>query len=173
MSDTTRRVTVSRRIEAPLDVVFGIISDPRQHANFDGSGMVIEADASASSPIGSVGCVFRMNMHNDEMGNYGMDNTVVEFEPGRRIIWQPKLAWATREEDIAEVGDSAMQLWGYEVEADGAAATVVTEIFDCQESPDWLGTAVRQVERWLDGMTESPAWSAAPAYVAALTGTGP
>ena len=100
MSDTTRRVTVSRRIEAPLDVVFGIISDPRQHANFDGSGMVIEADASASSPIGSVGCVFRMNMHNDEMGNYGMDNTVVEFEPGRRIIWQPKLAWATRRKTL-------------------------------------------------------------------------
>jgi hypothetical protein len=30
-----------------------------------------------------------MNMFNDEMGDYVMENRVVEFEPERRIVWEP------------------------------------------------------------------------------------
>jgi len=153
MGDIIGKVTATRRIAAPAGVVFRIISDPATHPSFDGSGMLI--DATGNTAISSTGDVFRVHMRNDEMGEYGMDNQVVEFEADRRIAWEPVLAWAARGEYEDGIGDSAKQLWGYELEPDGSAATVVTELFDCRESPEWLRTAVKEGTRWLEAMNES------------------
>ena len=44
---------------------------------------------SSGGVISGVGDVFTMKMHNDEMGDYEMANHVVEYEPNRRIGWEP------------------------------------------------------------------------------------
>jgi uncharacterized protein YndB with AHSA1/START domain len=146
------RVSVSRRIEAPVEGVFAVIADPARHPSFDGSEMV--RDGRGNRPVGAVGDVFTMRMHNEEMGDYEMRNDVVAFERNRRIAWEPILSAASRPEDMAGVGDRAGHSWGYELEAEGTA-TVVTEIFDCSRAPDWLRKAVRDGERWRDTMTRT------------------
>lgn len=149
-SDT---VSVSRRIEAPAAQLFALLSDPASHPSFDGSGMV--RDGRGNRPVSGVGDVFTMKMHNEEMGDYEMSNHVVEYVPNERIVWQPVMSAATRPEDIAAIGDSARQRWGYQLEADGPNATIVTELFDCTESPEWLRTAVDGGNGWLPAMRAS------------------
>jgi hypothetical protein len=156
MSDnTTERapVSTSRRINAPADAVFAILANPANHGRIDGSGMLREPKAGAV--ISKVGDTFVFAMHNDEMGDYEMTNHVVVFEPSRAIAWEPVLSGATRTEDIAEIGDRAHHRWGYELHADGPGTTVVTEVFDCSASPDWLKKALDGGKRWLPVMGSS------------------
>ena len=54
--------------------------------------------------IGGIGDIFTMKMHNGEMGDYVIANHVVEYEPGRRIGWEPVLAAASRPEDQGDTG---------------------------------------------------------------------
>jgi uncharacterized protein YndB with AHSA1/START domain len=139
----TEHVAVSRRIDAPAAQVFAILADPAMHPRLDGSGMVIEA--TGEGPIRGVGDMFGMRMRNDEMGDYEMLNHVVEYEQDRRIGWEPVLRHAGRPEDQPEVGVSARQRWHYELRPEGAA-TVVTELYDCSQCPDWLKKAIRDGE---------------------------
>lgn len=84
-----KRVEVSHRIEAPAALIFTILSDPRRHVDFDGSGML--RGAIEDRPISGVGDTFTMMML--RLGDdYRMLNYVVEFEPDRRIFWTPLLA---------------------------------------------------------------------------------
>lgn len=147
------RVTVTRRIEAPSDVVFGLLADPVRHPDFDGSGMVV--DGSGNDVISCVGDRFLMKMHNDEMGDYEMANVVVEYEKGRRIVWEPELAKASRPEDQDSVGHSLHQRWGYELQPDGPDVAVVTELFDCSGCPEWFRAILRDGDRWLEDMERS------------------
>jgi hypothetical protein len=39
--------------------------------------------------ISKVGDVLVLNMFNDEIGEYVMENRVVGFKPERRIVWEP------------------------------------------------------------------------------------
>ena len=80
--DTCQPVSVSRTIEAPADKLFELLAHPASHPLIDGSGMLREGSGGV---ISSVGDVFTMRMHNDEMGDYEMANHVVEYEPNRRI----------------------------------------------------------------------------------------
>jgi uncharacterized protein YndB with AHSA1/START domain len=151
MSDAEcRPVSVSRRIEAPADEVFAVLADPGRHPGIDGSGMLREADG--NSPITGVGDTFTVRMRNAEMGDYVMANHVVEFEPGRRIGWEPVLAAASRPEDQSSVGDPGQYRWSYTLVPDGDGATIVTETYDCARAPQWLRRAVRNGERWADSM---------------------
>ncbi len=143
-------VSVSRRIEAPAARVFAILADPARHPRIDGSGMLREAIT--SEVVTAVGDAFRIAMHNDEMGAYEMTNRVIEFEADRRIGWEPALSAASREEDVASIGDSARQRWEFELTALGPATTLVTETYDCSRSPEWLRRAVRGGERWRESM---------------------
>jgi len=144
---------VTKRIEAPAGRIFALLADPATHHELDGSGMLRPG---VDAPVVSgVGDVFVMPMHNDEMGEYEMANHVVEFEQDRRIAWEPTLASASRPEDVEEVGNSARQIWGYELAPAGSGATEVTEFFDCSQSPDWLRKAVRGGERWRQSMEDS------------------
>jgi uncharacterized protein YndB with AHSA1/START domain len=150
MTTSTNDVTVTRMIAAPAPRLFGLLTDPVRHATFDGSGML--RDARSPQTLRAVGDAFVMAMHNDEMGDYEMTCHVVEFEPDRRIAWEPVLTAASRREDATDIGRPAHQRWGYTLQPEGPDATSVTETFDCSRSPAWLQRAVRGGARWVDTM---------------------
>ncbi len=79
-------VTVERVVRATPQQVFDLLADPRRHREIDGSGTV--RDAVEGPTRLSPGAVFGMNMRIG--APYQMTNTVVEFEEGRRIAWQPR-----------------------------------------------------------------------------------
>lgn len=147
------RVTASRRIESPPAAVFALLSDPSRHLDIDGSGMLVSLVTPGR--LSGVGDVFTMRMRNDEMGDYTIDNHVVEFEPDRRIAWEPVLGSASREEDRGDVGNSLHHRWGYELEADGPGATLVTEFFDCSRSPEDFQRILRGGAIWEGAMASS------------------
>lgn len=83
------RVSLSRRIPAPADVVFKVISDPQGHVDIDGSGMLVKTDAPRTQAVGDS---FIMNMDRDPlgdlpMGKYQVRNTVTKFISDRAFEW--------------------------------------------------------------------------------------
>jgi hypothetical protein len=144
-------VSVSRTIEAPAERLFGLLAHPDNHPLIDGSGMLTAAPSDVV--LSQVGDVFPMKMHNAEMGDYEMANYVVEFEPDRRIGWEPVLTAASRQEDQDAIGDPGQQRWSFDLTPLGSGSTLVTETYDCSRSPEWLRRAVRGGNRWIDSMT--------------------
>ena len=139
-------ISVSRDIPAPAWRIFALLARPAAHPDVDGSGML--RTAVADVVISQVGDVFTVNMFNDLMGDYVMENRVVEFEPERRIVWEPVMRSIDKPEFQSGVGDPAHYQWGWQLEPLDAAHTRVTEFFDCSRSPDWLQEAVKGGERW-------------------------
>ena len=115
-------VSVERFIPAPAERIFALIADPSQHHAFDGSGTVREAKDVGSEPL-QLGSKFGMHM---KLGfPYSMVNTVVEYEPNRRIAWQ------TRPPGVfAKLFGG--RIWRYELEPvpGDESRTTVTETFD-------------------------------------------
>jgi uncharacterized protein YndB with AHSA1/START domain len=144
-SEMCEVASVSRRIAAPADAIFAILADPRRHTEIDGSGML--RGAVTESVVSGVGDVFVLKMYYRELGDYEMANEVLEFEPGRRIIWEP------RRNDIDE--PSWRQRWGYVLTPDGDGATVVTEVFDGTRWPAENMKAIQYGRLWLDAMTRT------------------
>jgi uncharacterized protein YndB with AHSA1/START domain len=144
-------VSVSRRIAAPAERLFAVLANPARHPSIDGSGMVKQA--LTPSPISRAGDAFTMSMHNDEMGDYEITNHVVDYQPNRRIAWEPVLTAASREEDQADIGDRSRHRWIYDLTPDGPDATIVTETYDCTQAPEWLRRAVKNGQRWVTSMT--------------------
>lgn len=146
-------VRVSRTIEAPADKLFTLLANSANHPLIDGSGMLRETPPGVA--LSGVGDVFSMKMHNPEMGDYEMDNHVIEYEPNRRIGWEPALKASPRPQDQAGVGKSARQRWTFELTPVAPGSTLVTEIFDCGRSPEWLRKAVKDGARWVSSMQAS------------------
>ncbi|HTW08993.1 MAG TPA: hypothetical protein VME46_15875 [Acidimicrobiales bacterium] len=147
MVEGSKRVEVSRRIEAPAAVIFKILANPQRHVDFDGSGMLRRA--ARDHPISHVGDTFTMKMH--RLGDdYLMINYVVEFEPDRGIFWEPAPGDPSRAEgdDPSKVGIPAGYRWGYILTPDGEDATVVTEVFDYSPLPEDL---LRDGGAWING----------------------
>jgi hypothetical protein len=148
MTEESKSVEASRRIEAPAGLIFGILADPQRHTDFDGSDML--RGAVVNRPISTVGDTFSMKMH--RLGrDYLMVNYVVEFESGRRIFWEPAPGDVpTAGGDPSRVGIPAGYRWGYILTPDGDEATVVTEVFDCgpRENPQ---TLLRDDGAWING----------------------
>lgn len=139
-------VSVSRRIEAPADVVFAVLTHPEKHPDIDGSGMLREA---VGDPVVSrVGDTFTIVMHTDEMGDYEMTNYVVDFVPGQRIAWEPEMSAASRAEDQEMIGVRAHHRWSYELRPDGPDGTLVIETYDCTQAPERLQKVVKGGHRW-------------------------
>lgn len=109
-----RKVSVSRLIDAPADVIFAILADPSRHAEIDGSGTVRGSKEAAPAQL-TLGAKFGMKM---KFGvPYDMRNTVVEFEQDQLIAWE----------------HFGKHRWRYELEpVDGG--TMVTETFDWSTS---------------------------------------
>jgi uncharacterized protein YndB with AHSA1/START domain len=121
------RVTLTRRIAAPPEVVFGVITDPRQHVEIDGSGMLVATDA---APLRAVGDTFDMDMDRESlgdlpMGKYKVRNTVTAIEP------DAKLEWNVGGVDLPPFG----HVYGYELRPVGPEATDVTLYCDWTEVP--------------------------------------
>jgi hypothetical protein len=146
-------VRVSRRIEAPAAAIFRVLADPERHVQFDGSGMVRRAVT--TTPISGVGDVFIVRMYFPELGHYEMNNHVVEYEPDRRIGWEPEAGRghpaATAEQDGRRWGHR----WSYELVPDGADATIVTEIYDCSRAPAGARADMNDGEVWAAGMART------------------
>ncbi len=83
---TESHLTVSRVVAATPAVVFAVLSDPRRHADLDGSGMV-RGDVDAA-PVTEVGQVFRMRVHHPAAGDYETDNHVSRFERDALLAWR-------------------------------------------------------------------------------------
>jgi hypothetical protein len=78
------------------------------------------------------GDVFVMKMYFTELGEYEMNNHVVEYEPDRRIGSEPQ-AGRGHPNAASEASQQARrgQRWSVELTPDGPDATTVTEIYDC------------------------------------------
>jgi hypothetical protein len=140
-------------MEASAARIFEILANPQRHMDFDGSDML--RGAVFDRPISGVGDAFPMKM-NRQGAEYLMLNYVVEFEPDRRIFWEPApgdLAPAGGEPSA--VGIPTGYRWGYILTPDGDDATVVTEVFDYGSAPDQIRQAVRQGGEWVDAITAS------------------
>jgi hypothetical protein len=148
MTEGSQAVEVSRRIAAPAALIFEILANPQRHLDFDGSDML--RGAVIDRRISGVGDTFTMKMH--RLGrDYQMLNYVVEFEPDRRIFWEPAPGDVpTAGGDPSKVGIPAGYRWGYILTPDGVDATVVTEVFDCgPEENRWI--LLSEGGEWING----------------------
>jgi uncharacterized protein YndB with AHSA1/START domain len=147
-------VKVSKRIPAPPPRIFAILADPTKHTELDGSGML--RGALTARTVTGVGDVFTMRMFFSEMGDYEMNNHVVEFEPNRLIAWEPE---AGRGHPNAGPPGSPENRWGhrwiFELTPDGPDATIVTETYDCSRAPQEEREEMDNGSIWLEGMTST------------------
>jgi hypothetical protein len=109
--DEYQPVAVSRRICAPAHDIFQVLADPARHPEFDGSQSL--RGAGSAAVISGVGDVFVMKMYFAHLGDYEMNNHVVEYEPDRRIGWEPE---AGRGHPDAAPDSSESARWGTPVE---------------------------------------------------------
>ncbi len=132
--DTSRKLQATKIIEAPAEAVFAVLADPNKHAELDGAGMV-QGPEGTTPPIGGIGQVFTMNMHQDQLGDYRMVNTVTAYVPGARIGWGPVMdptCDAAAKFEGVEVGGHTFT---YDLrESDGR--TEVTETYDWMSVKD-------------------------------------
>jgi uncharacterized protein YndB with AHSA1/START domain len=147
-------VAVSRRIGAPAHDIFQVLADPARHPEFDGSDSL--RGAGSAAVISGVGDVFVMKMYFPHIGDYEMNNHVVEFEPDQRIGWEPEAGRG----HPATAGDSTDPLrwghrWSYQLSPDGPDAAVVTEIYDCSRAPEDERAGMDNGKVWLAGMAET------------------
>ena len=151
----TSFVTASRKVDVPAASAFAFLSDPAHHRDFDGSGMLV--DLVTPGVVTSVGNVFTMRMHNGFLGDYTIDNHVVEFDPHRRIAWEPVLSATLREEAKPNIGRSLRHRWGYQLEPAAPATTLITEFFDCSgSSVEWQEDLQEDMRGWIpDAMAAS------------------
>ena len=108
---TDKLVSETIAIDAPSDLVFAIVADPRQHARIDGSGSV--QGVTHGPERLAKGDTFGADMRLFGM-KYRIDNHVVEFEEGRRIAWR----------------HFGGHRWRYELMPTDDGGTQVTESFD-------------------------------------------
>ena len=147
-------IRASRRICAPADVIFQFLADPRMHLDLDGSGML--RGVASGSRITGVGDIFVMNMFYEELGNYQMINHVVEYEPGRRIGWEPEAGLGHPNAEPEAVRETRWgQRWSFALTPDGTDATVVTEIFDCSRVPEDHRVDIDDGRIWMESMNRT------------------
>ncbi|MCD2193923.1 SRPBCC family protein [Actinomycetospora endophytica] len=114
---TDHSIQVSRTIDAPPERTFALIADPDRHPDLDASGMV--RDSRTHLAIEELGDVFTMDMHNEALGDYTVDNHVVVYESDVALGWAP-----------GPVGEPpAGHTWTYRLAPDGDS-TVVTLTYD-------------------------------------------
>lgn len=116
-------VSVERVIKAPPDTIFALLADAGKHASFDGSDSVNHATQS-SVPL-SKGSTFGMAMRGRKETlfiPYRTNNTVIEYEPDRRIAWQT----------YGMGGLVGGRIWRYEL-SPAEGGTLVRETWDVSE----------------------------------------
>jgi hypothetical protein len=152
--DECQPVAVSRRICAPAHDIFQVLADPARHLEIDGSQSL--RGAGSAAVISGVGDVFVMKMYFPHLGDYEMNNHVVEYELDRRIGWEPE-AGSGHPNATAEGSDSNRwgHRWSYQLTPDGPDATVVTEIYDCSRAPEDERAQMDNGNVWAESMAET------------------
>jgi RNA polymerase sigma-70 factor, ECF subfamily len=152
--DEYQPVAVSRRIRAPAHDIFQFLANPVRHLELDGSGSL--RGAVSTTIISGVGNVFVMKMYFSHLGDYEMNNHVVEYEQDRRIGWEPE---AGRGHPATASGSSEPARWGhrwsYQLTPDGPDATVVTEIYDCSRAPEEERAGMDNGNVWIESMAKT------------------
>ena len=139
-------VSVERVIKAPPGAIFSLLADAGKHASFDGSESVNHA-SEKSVPL-TTGSKFGMAMRGRKETlylPYRTTNTIIEYEPDRRIAWQT----------TALGGLVGGRIWRYELEPapEGAAGTLVRETWDVsQEKNKRMVIGGSMPQRTADGM---------------------
>jgi hypothetical protein len=147
-------VAVSRRISAPAPDIFRILADPARHVELDGSQSL--RGAATTAMISAVGDVFVMKMYFPHLGDYEMNNHVVEYEQDRLIGWEPE---AGRGHPHATPDSAEPARWGhrwsYQLTPDGPDATIVAEIYDCSQVPPEERAGMQNGQVWTESMTRT------------------
>ena len=147
-------VALSRRICAPAHDIFQVLANPVRHLEFDGSESL--RGAGSTAVISGVGDVFVMKMYFPHLGDYEMNNHVVEYEQDRRIGWEPE---AGRGHPHAAPDSPEPARWGhrwsYQLTPDGPDATVVTEIYDCSRAPEEERAGMDNGKVWIEAMAQT------------------
>jgi hypothetical protein len=103
-----------------------------------------------------VGDVFVMKMYFPHLGEYEMNNHVVEYEQDRLIGWEPE---AGRGHPDAAPGSTEPARWGhrwsYQLTPDGPDATIVTEIYDCSQAPAEERAGMQNGQVWTESMAKT------------------
>jgi hypothetical protein len=146
--DACPTVEVSRRIQAPAAEVFQILANPEMHLPLDGSAML--RGAAGKQEIGGIGDIFVMNMHFHALGDYQMNNHIVEFELNKRIGWEPAAGVGH-----PQIGARVGHRWSFLLTPDGPDATVVTEIYDCSRAPADFRQQMDNGSMWIKSMEET------------------
>jgi hypothetical protein len=88
----SERASATRRIKAPAERIFAVVSSPQGHVDIDGSGMLTSAPD--NTPLRKVGDHFDMEMDRRPLGDipnlaeYSVRNFVVTYEPDRVFEWE-------------------------------------------------------------------------------------
>ena len=131
---TEEQMSASRTIEAPVESIFKLLSDPSRHQETEPGDWVREAIT--KDPITGVGQVFEMNMfHPGAGGDYVMHNRVAVFEPDQSIAWDPG---QPDEEGNSQVGGWR---WRYDLQP-AETSTEVTLTYDWSRCPQQLREAI-------------------------------
>jgi uncharacterized protein YndB with AHSA1/START domain len=137
-------ISVERVINAPAGDIFAMIADAGRHSSFDGSGTV-DHSREKSQPL-ALGAKFSMSMRGRPESLFLPNrptNTVIEFEPDRRIAWQTRMG---------PVGVVGGRIWRYEL-SPAENGTLVRETWDVSQDRQRpmlkMGAMPKQTE---DGM---------------------
>jgi uncharacterized protein YndB with AHSA1/START domain len=130
------RVFATRRIAAPANYLFRIVSTPSGQVAIDGSGM-LEA-APDDRPLTTVGQTFDMDMDREPLGDipnlkkYQVRNTVTKIVPDHHIEWTVGFG------DNPPFGHT----YGWVLEAVGDAETDVTNYCDWSGASEEMRSGV-------------------------------
>jgi hypothetical protein len=91
-----------------------------------------------------------MRMYYSALGDYEMNNHVVEYEPDRRIGWEPAAGRGHPGE-----GSRWGHRWSYELTPVGPGETVVTEIYDCSRAPAGERQGMEGGKVWIESMAKT------------------
>jgi uncharacterized protein YndB with AHSA1/START domain len=137
-------VSVERVIMAPAADIFALIADAGKHSSIDGSGTV-DHSSEKSQPL-EIGSKFGMSMRGRPETfflPYRTTNTVIEFEPDRRIAWKTTMGPG---------GVIGGRIWRYEL-SPAEGGTLVRETWDVSQDRQRpmvkMGAMPKQTE---DGM---------------------
>ena len=137
-------ISVERVINAPAGDIFAMIADAGRHSSFDGSGTVDHSPEKSQRL--ELGSKFGMSMRGRPETfflPYRTTNTVIEFEPDRRIAWQTR---------IGPLGLIGGRIWRYEL-SPVEGGTLVRETWDVSQDRQRpmlkMGAMPKQAE---DGM---------------------